>query len=155
MTPRILTVAFLTMAASGCGSPNSTPPAPAVAVAPIQKPAKGLTAVVSPGPKPNTIAVEYQNNTPNEVAVNDQVLGSNILALEVRDLTGEIRLTVPPPVPALREVSKIIPPGTVHREEYTLHMFSPPLPPGRYKVAVRIEGWSCEPLEYDVTAEGE
>ena len=146
------TIAPLVLALAGCSSPApdataKADPAPAPA-------ANGLTAVVSPGPRPNTVVVEYRNGTPKEVVVSEQVLITNCLALEVADRAGRVVPPVPPSPPWPKDEEVRIPAGGTHRVEYTLHMFSPALPPGRYRVRVRIEGWACEPLEYPVVAEG-
>ncbi len=133
----------------GCSSPSS---APSVAVPGPPVVANGLVAMVSPGPRLNTVTVEYRNDTHQEVTISRQVVESNVLALEVSDSSGRRMPPVPPSIPWSRDDGVRIPAGGIHRAEYSLEMFSPSLPPGRYRVRVQIKGWACEPLEYTVDA---
>jgi hypothetical protein len=110
----------------------------------------GLVAVVSPGSGPDTVVVEYRNGTAAEAVIGEQVLATNVLALEVTDGSGKRMPPVPPAVPWERDAGVRIPAGGSRRVEYSLQMFDPPLPAGRYRVRVRIDGWACEPLEYTV-----
>lgn len=130
---------------SATGGTTVTFPTPAAAPA-----STGLVAVLSPGPEPGTIAVEYRNHTAAEAVVSAQVITSNILALEVTDAAGRRQDTIPPSIPWIRDGGVRIPPGGVRRFEYGLNMFGNPLPPGRYRVRVAIEGWTCEPLDFTV-----
>jgi hypothetical protein len=111
-----------------------------------------LTAVLTSGPDPNTVVVEYRNGTGKEVRVSEQVLVTNCLALEVLDDTGRL-VSVPPSTPWERDDGVAIPAGGVREQRYKLDQFSPPLQPGQYQVRVRIEGWECKPLTLRVVAE--
>ena len=135
---------------AGCSSPVSAP-IPAAAPAPAN--ANGLSAMVSPGSRPNSVLVEYRNGTPDAVVVSTQVLVTGSLALEIANRNGSVIRPVPPSPPWPQDAGVRIPAGGTHRVEYALDMFDPALPPGRYHVRTRIEGWACEPLEYEVRAE--
>jgi hypothetical protein len=152
MFRRASTIAILMAALTGCSSPTPDA-APAADPAPVAA-VGSLTAEVSPGPRPNTVVVLYRNGTAQEAIISEQVLITPCLALEVTDRDGRVLPPVPPSPRWPKDEGVRIPAGGTRQVEYSLHMFSQPLPPGLYQVRVRIKGWASEPLEYAVLAEG-
>jgi hypothetical protein len=143
MSRLLCTVAFWSLIVTSSSSPMPPPAKVEPSV---------LTAVVSPGKGTNTVSVEYRNGTSKEVTVNKQAILTGSLALEVSDRNGRVIPTVPPPLPDKNDPGVRIPAGGVHRVEYRLNFFSPGLE-GRYRVRTRLSGWTCEPVEIDVTVE--
>jgi hypothetical protein len=68
------------------------------------------------------------------------VFGQEMYVLEVKDASGKRILTIGPSTPVSEEERKkyirVMRPGERMDLEYTLHIFSPELEPGRYTVAM-------------------
>lgn len=112
----------------------------------------GLTAVVSPGSRPNSVIVTYRNDTQAEIVEKAQLLETSVLALEVIDVNGRIIAPVPPSPPWVVDPGVRIPAGGVCRVEYEVNqMFQKPLPAGKYRIRPRL--WAGETFRYTAVPE--
>lgn len=107
----------------------------------------GLRAVVSPdgaelpSSQAGTLTVTIRNDGAEPATLAMDVLRSGILSLDVYDGDGKRIPTIPPPMPLTDEemerAKETLLPGQSRELTYTLHMFSPQLPPGEYTVRMR------------------
>ncbi|MBW2454856.1 MAG: hypothetical protein JRI68_10110 [Deltaproteobacteria bacterium] len=109
--------------------------------------AAGLQAVVSPdgaefpSSQAGTLTVTIRNDGAEPATLQMDILRSGILSLDVFDADGKRIPTIPPPMPLtpeeMKRAQETLPPGQSRKLTYTLHMFSPQLPPGQYTVRMR------------------
>jgi hypothetical protein len=100
------------------------------------------------------VRVTIENGTGSPVELAAQVLSSAQLLLEVRDARGAVVHPMPPPTPT-GAMTRIPAGGKI---ESTMHLgvFSPPLAPGEYTVAVRAGDpfAASTPVPFRITAGG-
>jgi hypothetical protein len=107
----------------------------------------GLDATLSSG-KPGHVDVVFKNGTDREARIDKQIISTPILALDVLDAAGKVLPTIPPPIPAAVQEFVVIPPGKEITRSYTLNIFSPPLPPGTYRVRLALPEWRANELKH-------
>jgi hypothetical protein len=110
------------------------------------KPA-GLVATLSTG-KSGQIEVVFKNGTDREARIDKQIISTPILALDVLDAAGKVIPTIPPPIPAAVQEFVVVPPGKEITRSYELNVFSPPLPPGTYRVRLAVPEWKADELKH-------
>jgi hypothetical protein len=143
----------------------------ASAEAPVEKPEQpvtvaaspdmqtGLRAVLSPDKAAFVSSVEGQltaeitNEGTDPAELRMDVLAVGIFSLDVFDSAGKRIPTIPPPMPLtpeeVEQAKELLPPGQSRRIEYTLHMFSPPLPAGTY--TAKLRDIPCEAVTFTIT----
>lgn len=101
-----------------------------------------MYAEVSKANDQGDIFVRYRNNTSSDLSLSAQLMASAVLALSVESVDGKVMLPMPPPTPDPSAGTLEIPARDEWTQRYSLNaMFDPPLPPGRYRVRVKLEGW--------------
>jgi hypothetical protein len=105
-------------------------------------------ADVSSTNRRGNIIVHYRNGTHSEIRINTQLMTSGVLALDVESTNGKPMLPMPPPTPDPSAEMIEIHSGEEWIQRYALEeMFDPSLPPGAYRVRVKLEGWSSNVCE--------
>jgi len=81
------------------------------------------------------------------------VLAVGILSLDVFDSAGQRIPTIPPPMPLTPEeveaAKEQLAPGQSRRIDYSLHMFSPPLPAGTF--TAKLRDIPCNAVTFTIT----
>ena len=149
MPPGLPPQSFEAEPTSDAGTVSGTEAGTAViAIEPsAETPDAALRAVLSPDGATfpssvrGAITVEFRNEGSDDEVLRMDVLGVGILSLDVFDARGERIPTIPPPMPPTPEemenAKETLAPGESRRVEYSLHMFSPPLPVGTYTAKMR------------------
>jgi len=98
------------------------------------------------------IRAVYKNTTDREIKADSYYMKNSILALEVRDASGERILTVPPSVPPAKAEFVVIAAGKELSISYDITAnFSPRLSAGTYTVRLRLaDDWTSNELPYVV-----
>jgi hypothetical protein len=134
---------------AGPATPSSFEPAPSAtaAASAASVESTGLTAVLSsdgavfPSSVEGSLTVTIRNDGDQPATLRMDVIGSSILALDVFDAQGQRIPTIPPPMPLtptqIEQTKETLAPGQSRQVSTTLHMFSPPLPAGTYRVRMR------------------
>ena len=142
--------------ATGCGRAAS-PDRPATGTGDPVTSAAGLTLFPGVLTAPATVRSSTEltahlvitNPGPDELRLTRGALELAMFALEVHDAADQRVPTVPPPVPLPEDAEPVVlAAGGKAERDYGLHIFSPPLPAGRYTLHCRVV--ACAPVRFTV-----
>lgn len=139
--PSVVTAATTTSAHEGSAT------SPVQAAETPDENATALQAVLSPDNARFISSVEgsltatVTNHGPGPAELRMIVLAEGILSLDIFDASGKRIPTIPPSMPPTpeedRAATEWLQPGESKTIHYSLHMFSPELPPGTYRAKLR------------------
>ena len=110
-----------------------------------------LAAATIPRDGAARLEVTVVNHGPGDQTLRLDVWHSPVLSVEVYALPAVTRVfTVPPPVPRVNPPTLALHRGESRTFHWTLNVFSPPLPPGTYRVQLRDASFHAAPVEFTV-----
>ncbi len=116
-------------------------------------PLVGTLAIVGPQPARSvselTLRAMVRNDAHQTWRAPVFELATAQLSIEVRDASGRVMPTIPPPVPPAEAPRELLGSGQSRTFHLSLNVFSPELPPGRYTVRWGArQGIASTPVEF-------